>query len=159
MTDAITTTLAAIRAKEPCKDGWTKLISSLGGIKEYGENTPLTFRQIYKSNGHSDMLWCLRALPAEYAPLIRHFAVDCAEQVNHLMTDPRSLNALVVARRHADGLATDEELKAAYAAAYAAAHSAAHAYSAAAQAQLLFEYCRTGKRVQNPERFFEGVTK
>ncbi|MDE2107384.1 MAG: hypothetical protein KGL39_59865 [Patescibacteria group bacterium] len=75
------------------------------------------------------------------------------------MTDERSLNALVVARKHADGKATDEELAAAWDAAWAAAWAAAMdaawdaawaaAWAAAMDAQMecLFEYCRTGKRV------------
>ena len=45
---------------------------------------------------------------------LRKFAVWCARQVQHLMTDARSVAALDVAERHAEGLATDEELKAAW---------------------------------------------
>jgi hypothetical protein len=44
---------------------------------------------------------------------LRKFAVWCARQVQHLMTDARSVAALDVAERHADGLATDAELNAA----------------------------------------------
>ena len=58
---------------------------------------------------------------------LRQFAVWSARQVQHLMTDPRSLTALDVAERHADGLATDEELHAARAAAGDAAWAAAWA--------------------------------
>jgi hypothetical protein len=56
---------------------------------------------------------------------LRKFAVWCARQVQHLMTDPRSVAALDVAERHAEGLATDEELAAAGAAAWDAAVDAA----------------------------------
>lgn len=52
----------------------------------------------------------------EFFPLLRHFAVDCAESVRHHMTDARSTAALDTARRHANGEATDEELEAAYSA-------------------------------------------
>jgi hypothetical protein len=45
---------------------------------------------------------------------LRKFAVWCARQVQHLMTDARSVAALDVAERHAEGLATDEELHAAW---------------------------------------------
>ena len=51
---------------------------------------------------------------------LRLFAVWSARQVQHLITDPRSLAALDVAERHADGLATDKELRAACASAWAA---------------------------------------
>jgi len=52
---------------------------------------------------------------------LRLFAVWSARQVQHLMTDERSLNALDVAERYANGDATDEQLAAAGAAAWAAA--------------------------------------
>jgi hypothetical protein len=55
------------------------------------------------------------------------YAVDCARSVQHLMTDARSIAAIDVAERHADGLATDAELAAAWDAARAAARDAARA--------------------------------
>jgi hypothetical protein len=55
----------------------------------------------------------------------RHFACDCAESVLHLAPDPRSTEAVRVARLFADGKATDEELAAARDAAWAAARDAA----------------------------------
>jgi hypothetical protein len=51
---------------------------------------------------------------------LRTFAAWCAQQVWHLVGDPRSRNATEVARRHAVGGATDEELTAAHTAAEAA---------------------------------------
>jgi hypothetical protein len=62
---------------------------------------------------------------------LRKFAVWCARQVQHLMTDPRSVAALDVAERHAEGLATDAELRAAEA---AAADAAGDAWAAAEDA-------------------------
>jgi len=68
---------------------------------------------------------------------LRLFVVWCARQVQHLMTDERSINALDVAERHANGCETDEELTAVWAAAYAAATAArdAKAYAAASAAR------------------------
>ena len=57
--------------------------------------------------------------------------VECAKLVEHLMTDERSINALRVAEKFANGEATNEELVAAYAAAAAAAAAAAYAAYAA----------------------------
>ena len=58
----------------------------------------------------------------------RLFACDCAERVVHLCgDDDRPRNAIEVARRYANGKATDEELAAARAAAWAAAGAAAWA--------------------------------
>jgi hypothetical protein len=59
--------------------------------------------------------------------LLRKFACRCVREVWHLLTDERSRNAVEVAERHADGLATDEELAAASAAAWYAASAAASA--------------------------------
>jgi len=63
---------------------------------------------------------------------LRLFAVWCARQVQHLLTEPRSINAIDVAERYANGEATDRELTAARAAAYAAAWAAYWAAGGAA---------------------------
>ena len=118
----ITTTLNRIRAHSPCEDGWRKLLSGLG--KTAADDEPLPFARIVEINGIDDALWCCRAEP-QYDKQWRLFAVWCARQVQHLMTDPRSIAALEVAERHAEGTATDEELSAAWSAAQSAAWSVA----------------------------------
>jgi hypothetical protein len=126
---ALTTTLARIREHGPCEAGWRKLLKHLG--KTAADDEPLPYTVIFDGNGLYDALWCCRVEP-QYDRLWRHFAVDCAESVKHLMKDPRSLTALEVARRHADGLATDEELAAAWVAAGAAVRAAAWAAAGSA---------------------------
>ena len=59
--------------------------------------------------------------------VLRKFACRCVREVWHLLTDERSRNSVEVAERHADGLATDDELTAARAAAWDAAWTAAWA--------------------------------
>ena len=120
----LTTTLNAIRAHDPCVEGWGKLLAHLG--KTGPDDEPVTLATILDSNGLDDALWALRCVTG-HDGAIRHYAVWCARQVQHLMTDPRSLAALDVAERYADGLATDEELSAAWDAAWAAARTAAWA--------------------------------
>lgn len=56
---------------------------------------------------------------------LRRFAVWSARQVQHLMTDQRSIAALDVAERHTDGQATDDELATAFDSAASAARSTA----------------------------------
>ena len=56
---------------------------------------------------------------------LRLFAVRCARRVQHLMPDPRSIAALDVAERYANGKATNAELAEARAAAKGAAWGAA----------------------------------
>jgi len=118
----LTTTLAAIRKHEPCADGWAKLLRTLN--KTTADDDVVTFRAILDSNGIDDALWALRTVKGHDRE-IRLFAVWCARQVQHLMTDPRSLDALDVAERHAHGTATHAELEAARDAARVAAGRAA----------------------------------
>lgn len=116
------TTLNEIRRHSPCDPGWKKLLRNLG--KKAADDEPLAITTILDSNGIDDALWCLRAVDG-YQREMRLYAVDCARSVQHLMTDKRSIAALDVAERHADGLATDAELAAARAAARDAAMDAA----------------------------------
>ena len=123
------TTLNKIRAYSPCQSGWKKLLKHLGKTK--ADDEPLQFLTILESNGLDDALWCLRSTP-EYDRHSRLFAVWCARQAQHLLTDSDSFMALDYAEAHAYGFATDDELTAAYAAAYAAAGAAAWAAAAPA---------------------------
>ena len=115
------TTLERIRVHSPCTRGWSKLLSFLGKTK--ADNEPLPLSAILESNGLDDTLWCFRAVKG-FDREQRLFAVWCARQVEHIMTDRKSLEALAVAERYANGLASAEELAAAHAAANAAAKSA-----------------------------------
>ena len=125
-----TTTLSRIRACGPCGidprkkplEGYQKLKAFLG--PDYGDDTPIPYVVIAKSNGLDDALWCCRAEP-QFDKEWRLYAVWCARQVEHLMTDQRSRDALDVAEKFALGDASQEELAAARAAAWDAARDAA----------------------------------
>ena len=125
----IYTTLNKIREHGPRSDGWAKLLRHLG--KTQADDEPLALGTILDSNGLDYALWCLRAVDGHPREM-RLYAVWCARQVQHLMTDPRSLAALDVAERHANGQATDEELAEAWAASRAASRAASWAASRAA---------------------------
>ena len=125
------TTLNKIRKFSPCESGWTKLLKHLG--KTQADDEPLPLLAVLESNDLDAALWCLRAVDGHDKEK-RLFAVWCARQVQHLMTDPRSIAALDVAEGFANGEATREELKAAWAAAEDAARAAAAAAWAAAWA-------------------------
>ena len=79
-----------------------------------------------------DRLWVVLRTDLVSEKLMRLFAVWCARQVQHLMKDDRSIKALDVAEAFANGLATKEELAAAWAAAWDAARAAAWAAAWAA---------------------------
>ena len=124
------TTLNKIRAHSPCGmnpreevlTGFLKLRASLG--PGFDPDAPIKITTILDSNGLDDALWCLCAVDGHQREM-RLFAVDCARAVQHLMADPRSVAALDVAERHANGEATDGELSAAWSATRSAAWSAA----------------------------------
>ena len=111
------TTLNQIRAKSPCAGGWKRLLASLN--KTQSDDAPLSIVTIIDNNGIDDALWCLRAVEGNDKELSL-YGVWCARQVQHLMTDKRSIDALDVAERFANGEATQEELNVARSAAWAA---------------------------------------
>lgn len=134
-------TLKALREEGACYEGYNKVVRALQGKEfteedecresyirfKHDEQIPLSF--ILESNGLGDALWALRACEqtTELKRDERLFAVRCARKVQHLMKDRRSLDALDVAERFANGYATEEELSAAWAAAMDAAMDVAMA--------------------------------
>ncbi|VBK79139.1 hypothetical protein [Burkholderia pseudomallei] len=133
-----TVTLAALRKAGACYEGYNKLVRSIQGkafsAEDADRNSYIPFKHdaeiplldILKSNGLDDALWTLRCISGADRDL-RLFAVWCARQVEHIMQDQRSKDALNVAERFANGKATDEERVAAWAAARDAAWDAAWA--------------------------------
>jgi hypothetical protein len=81
-----------------------------------------------------DKLWVVCREGLIDVKTLRLFAVWCARQVEHLMTDERSKAASVVAEKFAHGEATKLELAAAWAAAWDAARAAGDAARDAARA-------------------------
>lgn len=114
------TTLNKIREHSPCREGWETLLTSLGKTKP--DDDPLSFKTIIESNGLDDAIWALRSIDV---PEVRLFAVRCVRQIQHLLTDERSLSALDVAEAFAVGEATEDEFFAARDAAWDAARDAA----------------------------------
>lgn len=125
-------TLYALRKAGACFGGYNKIVRALQGAEftsadderesyiRFSHKGPVTLESILASNGLDDSLWALRCVPHVDRDA-RLFAVWCARQVQHLMTDQRILNALDVAESFANGNATEDERDAAlYAALYAA---------------------------------------
>ena len=118
------------------------------------------------------LLWILHKLNRQPdARMLRLFAVWCARntplsggrKVENLLTDPRSLAALEVAERYANGNATDDELAAAGYAAWAAAWAAARAAArdaagdAAGAAAWAAQVDQLRKMIPNPFAMKEGA--
>ena len=129
MSGPICVTLNAINIGQMPAGGGARLLAHLG--KTRSDDEPLPLVTILDSNGMEDALWALRVVKGEDAR-IRRFAVWCARQVQHLMPDSRSVSALDVAERYADGLATDDELQAAGLAAWKVPDAAAWTAAGAA---------------------------
>ena len=127
----LTTTLNKIHACNPCSKGWEAGLAAAG--KSIPDDAPITFEQILSAVGIHHALWCCRA-ESQHSKLWQRYAIWCANQVRHLMTDQRSIDAIDVAARYVDGKATDAELTAAWDAAWDAADAARNAPAAAADA-------------------------
>jgi hypothetical protein len=121
MTYPLTTTLNRIYACCPCHGGWAVGLEAAG--KTEPDDEPIRYADIAMRVGFDNALWCCRAEP-QYSKEWRLFAVWCARHIQHLMTDQRSVDALDVAERFANGQATKEELDAAWDAAWDAARDA-----------------------------------
>ena len=156
-------TLDDLRKAGACYDGYNKVVRMLQGEPfseedaeresyiKYAHDEPISLIDIAKNNGLDDALWALRCVPGCDRDA-RLFAVWCARQVEHLMPDRRSKDALGVAERFANGEATEKELDAAWnaarnaarAAAWAAARSAVWAIpgdTIAAQLEMFINMC------------------
>ena len=141
----LTTTLNRIKACNPCDDGWQAGLQAAG--KTEPDDEPISYEAILDAVGIEKALWCCQA-EKQHNSLWRRYAAWCARQVQHLMTDERSIAALDVAERHANGEATDSDLAAAWAAARdaaaAAAWSAAWSAAWAAQSSAFRQLVTTG---------------
>lgn len=138
------TTLNQIRSHSPCQSGWAKLLKTLN--KTQADDEPLTMDVILASNGLNDAIWCLRAMP-DADRLCRLFAVFCAKQNMHLLTDACSIKAIEVAEAYANGRASREELSNAEKEAATADVAAATAYDAAYTAADV-DAVRSAQRVE-----------
>lgn len=128
-----TVTLKQLRKAEACIEGYNKLVCALSGKTfnaerethiRFEHDEPISIAYILESNGFDNALWATQCVAGADRDL-RLFAVWCARQVQHLMADKRSLNALDVAEKFANGQASEAEIYAAWDAAWDAARDAA----------------------------------
>jgi len=110
-----------------CKPSYKKLGKALGGIRNYGRNTPIKLSQILDICGLDDTFWVLMRLKLinECMQDLQLFACDCAERALPIFEasfpdDKRPRDAINTARRYIAGGAPESEFRAAEAAARAA---------------------------------------
>src|SRR3990167_3874574 len=136
------TTFRTAKKAGACVGSYRKMASVLGGIKEYGKDTPIPLDKVLEVCGTTDTIWSLRIVIEPADREIRLFACDCAEMVLPLYEvkypdDKRPRLAIEISRKFAYEQATLEELAAAagaaaWAAAWAATRAAAWAAAGAA---------------------------
>ena len=158
MTIKFMTTFAILRNANACASGYETLAKHLGGVKNYGKNTPIPLTEVVRSNGIADAFWVLDHGCPEIEASVKQrlavtFACDVAERVLGLFEsiypdDDRPSKAIATARdwlacregpeqEHAAALAAraadaaDVAADAAYAAADAADAAVCAAYAAA----------------------------
>jgi hypothetical protein len=121
MTTLKTFTISDIRSWKPCHDparwlpaGQTDWRGTALDVLRHPKIPP------------ADKLWCVLREDCIDARTLRLFAVWCAREALKLVAqpDPRSVAACDVAERYANGLATADEMAAAWAAAWAASRDA-----------------------------------
>ena len=119
-------TYKQIKSFNPCYD--PKKI----GMLEHYDDSVINFIAEFRSKVESmdDILWVLCRNYFMKDKELRLYAVWCARKVQHLMNDQRSINALDVAERFANGEATQQELDAARDAQAAARDARAAAWDA-----------------------------
>ena len=81
------TTFAKLHKAGACREGYTKLARSLGGVNEYGKDTLIPLDKIIESNGLQDTIWTFRATIETSDDLLIEFSVRCAEHVLHFYED------------------------------------------------------------------------
>lgn len=108
----ITTTLDEIMGHDPCNRGYITLLRGLNKPYANNDHDPLPLTTILEINGLDDAVWALRCIDQPH--LIRKFAVLCAREVEHLMTDPRSVCALNTADLYSQSKCNYLQLRLAY---------------------------------------------
>ncbi|WP_347990091.1 hypothetical protein [Methylomonas sp. AM2-LC] len=93
------------------RDAWQRVFEAFGQSWEHDK--PIPFSSILKVADPEATIFCMRAAP-EYSKEWRLFAVWCARRYEHLINDMRGISAINVAERYAHGMASEEELIAAY---------------------------------------------
>lgn len=108
----ITVTLSDVRRVTYSSKSWERrFLEKLGGSQNPGRR--LTFQKLYAVMGYHFTMKCLQAVGEKHHHLLRHLAVDFAT-VNIRDDRPFAKPALKIARNHALGKASDEDLRRVY---------------------------------------------
>ena len=144
MTTAPSLTWEQIKALHPCDQRIRFVRAKLKAAHPDYRTRAMTLADADKAGVVlDDLVWIAGRCDERKARL---FACDCAARVSHLADDPRSHEAIRVARLFARGEAGPERLDAAWAAAWAAARDAAWAAARAAAWDAAWDAARAAAR-------------
>ena len=102
-------TLQQIRDRSPCREGWTKLLKSLGNPSDM--SITVSIGEIARSNGPQDALWCLRCAEFDRRDIIRAILPSVKRAAVHI-TDQRVSDCIALLERWlVDETVTNHELQ------------------------------------------------
>lgn len=129
-------TLQQIRDHSPCRDGWTKLLKTLGNPSDL--SITVSIGEIARSNGPQDALWCLRCAEFDRRDMVRAILPSVKRAATHT-TDQRVADCIAAIEGWIAGTVSVSELQ--KAAVRAAAYAAADAADAAETNQQIEDIC------------------
>ena len=147
----LTTSFALLKKAEACMGRYMFLARALGGVAEYGKDTPIDLLTILETNGVDDCLWALQATAEDASKITELIVADVAESVLHIYereypTDKRVRECIQARRAYANGeidaAARDASWVAARDASWAAAEAAWASRASWAAARVAAEAAR-----------------
>ena len=104
----LTTSFALLKKAGACAGRYLFLAKALGGITEYGKDTPIDLLTILETNGVDDCLWALQATAEDASRITELIIADVAESVLYIYereypTDKRVRECIQARRAYANG--------------------------------------------------------
>ncbi len=81
------TTFKKLKENNACVSRYRKFAICKGGVKRYGQDTPIPLTDVLDVCGLRDALWCLRCTIEPPENILIEFACRCAEHVLHFYED------------------------------------------------------------------------
>lgn len=81
------TTFAKAKEANACIESYKKMAKHLGGVRKYGNDTPIPLDTVLDVLGVDDTTWCLRCTIENSRKLAIEFNCRCAEHVLHYFED------------------------------------------------------------------------
>lgn len=98
-----------------CKTSYKKFAKHVGGVKKFGQDTPIPLTEILDVCGFQDAIWCLKCTIENSDRFCRLYILECAEHVLPIFEEAfpnnkRPRRTIKILRKEMDGEATSKEL-------------------------------------------------